>query len=75
MRSVGGLPLVKKDKYKATLNMISRWLDANIYDVYDDDENIKEKQYLADDSANLKQKIEIALHPSTTNKQIDDGNL
>ena len=75
MRNVRVLQLVKKDKYKATLDMIFRWLDANIYDVYDDDENIKEKQYLADDSANLKQKIEIALHLSTTNKQIDDGNL
>jgi len=33
------------------------------------------KQLLAEDSADLKEKIELALDPSTTKKQIEDGDL
>ena len=65
----------RKQKYKAIIDMVIRWLDSNIDDVYDDDEKLTEKQWLAQDSADLKEKIELALDPSTTKRQIEDGEL
>jgi len=61
----------RKQKYEAIIDMIIRWLDANI-----DDGNLDLiKQEIASDSRDLKEKIEIALDPSTTKKQIEDGDL
>ena len=66
----------RKQKYEAIIDMVIRWLDSNIDDVYDDDdERLTEKQWLAQDSADLKEKIELALDPSTTKRQIEDGDL
>ena len=65
----------RKQKYEAIINMVIRWLDSNIDDVYDDDERLTEKQWLAQDSADLKEKIELALDSSTTKRQIEDGDL
>ena len=56
-------------KEKATLEMIINWLNSNI------DDAMNEFDPLASDSADLKQKIELALDPSTTKKQIEDGDL
>ena len=49
--------------------MVIRWLDSNI------DDAMNEFDPLASDSADLKQKIELALDPNTTKKQIEDGDL
>ena len=59
----------RKQKYEAIIDMIIRWLDSNI------DDAMNEFDPLASDSADLKQKIELALDPSTTKKQIEDGDL
>ena len=59
----------RKQKYEAIIDMVIRWLDSNI------DDAMNEFDPLASDSADLKQKIEIALDPSTTIRQIEDGNL
>ena len=56
-------------KEKATLEMIINWLNSNI------DDAMNEFDPLASDSADLKEKIELALDPSTTKKQIEDGDL
>ena len=59
----------RKQKYEAIINMVIRWLDSNIDDTDD-------KFYLvAQDSADLKEKIELALDSSTTKRQIEDGDL
>ena len=59
----------RKQKYEAIIDMVIRWLDSNIDDTDD-------KFYLVDqDSADLKEKIELALDPSTTKRQIEDGDL
>ena len=59
----------RKQKYEAIIDMVIRWLDSNINDTDD-------KFYLvAQDSADLKEKIELALDSSTTKRQIEDGNL
>ena len=59
----------RKQKYEAIINMVIRWLDRNI------DEPPMGSIGIATDSADLKQKIELALDPSTTKKQIEDGDL
>ena len=59
----------RKQKYEAIVDMVIRWLDSNI------DDAMNEFDPLASDSADLKQKIELALDPSTTKKQIEDGDL
>jgi len=59
----------RKQKYEAIIDMVIRWLDSNI------DDAMNEFDPLASDSADLKQKIEIALDPSTTKRQIEDGDL
>ena len=56
-----------KDKNKAIINYVIRWLDSNI------DEPPAEG--VQEDSANLKEKIELALGPSNTAQDIDDGNF
>ena len=59
----------RKQKYEAIIDMVIRWLDSNI------DDAMNEFDPLASDSADLKQKIELALDPNTTKKQIEDGDL
>ena len=72
----------RKQKYEAIVNMVIRWLDSNI----DDYPNVEEseqmiaserisKQLLAEDSSDLKEKIQLALDPKTTKREIEDGDL
>ena len=56
-------------KEKATLEMIIRWLNSNI------DDPPMVSVGIATDSADLKQKIELALDPETTVEQIENGDL
>ena len=56
-----------KDKNKAILEYVVRWLDSNI------DEPPPEG--VQEDSANLKEKIELALDPKTTVEDIESGNF
>ena len=69
----------RKQKYEAIINMVIRWLDSNIDDLYNDEldsySDSPYKKYLAQDSADLKEKIELALDSSTTKRQIEDGDL
>ena len=74
----------RKQKYGAIIDMVIRWLDSNIDDWEDEKfefsskEEVRlivEKNYLAQDSRDFKEKIELALDPSTTKKQIEDGDL
>jgi hypothetical protein len=58
----------KLKRLEATMDMVIRWLDSNI-----DDNDPKDK--LAQDSADLKQKIELALDKGTSIKDIEDGYL
>ena len=55
-------------KEKAIIEYILRWLDSNI-----DEDNTSDT--IAEDSANLKEKIELALEPTTTIKDIEEGNI
>ena len=55
-------------KEKAVIQYILRWLDSNI-----DEDNTSDT--IAEDSANLKEKIELALEPTTTIKDIEEGNI
>ena len=54
-------------KEKAIIEMVIRWLDSNIDEA--PPEGIQE------DSANLKEKIQLALDPEATIKDIEAGNL
>ena len=74
----------RKQKYEAIIDMVIRWLDSNIdewedekfaFSKYEEVRTIVQKNYLALDSKDLKEKIEIALDPSTTKRQIEDGDL
>jgi hypothetical protein len=69
----------RKQKYEAIIDMVIRWLDANIDEWQANDllnnPDIKIKNAIADDSRDLKEKIELALDSSTTKRQIEDGNL
>ena len=56
-----------KDKNKAIIEYVIRWLDSNI------DEPPPEG--VREDSANLKEKIELALDPKNTAKNIEDGDF
>ena len=58
-----------KDKNKVIIDMVIRWLDSNI------DDNQKSQNELFFDSYELKEKIEFALDPSITIRQIEDGDL
>ena len=69
----------RKQKYKAIIDMVIRWLDSNIDDWQANDllndPRIEIKNAVADDSRDLKEKIELALDPSTTKREIEDGDL
>ena len=69
----------RKQKYKAIIDMVIRWLDTNIDDWQANDllndPRIEIKNAVADDSRDLKEKIELALDPSTTKREIEDGDL
>ena len=77
----------RKQKYEAIIGMVIRWLDSNIdewHDSYDteflknnllNNTDIKIKNAIADDSRDLKEKIELALDSETTKRQIEDGDL
>jgi hypothetical protein len=54
-------------KEKAILEYVIRWLDSNI------DEHTGEG--IQEDSANLKEKISLALDPETTVEEIESGNI
>ena len=75
----------RKQKYEAIIDMVIRWLDSNI-DEWEDDKTkyilnsedqkqMIEKNAIAQDSADLKEKIELALDPSTTKSQIENGDV
>ena len=69
----------RKQKYEAIIDMVIRWLDSNIDEWQANDllnnPDIKIKNAIADDSRDLKEKIELALDSSTTKRQIEDGDL
>jgi len=72
----------RKQKYEAIIGMVIRWLDSNIDDYPNEEESEQmiaseriSKQLLAEDSADLKEKINLALDPSTTKREIEDGDL
>ena len=72
----------RKQKYKAIIDMVIRWLDSNIDDYPNEEESEQmiaseriSKQLLAEDSADLKEKIELALDSKTTKREIEDGDL
>ena len=54
-------------KEKAIIEMVIRWLDSNIDEA--PPEGIQE------DSANLKEKIQLALDPEATIEDIESGNI
>ena len=54
-------------KEKAILEYIIRWLDSNI-----DEQPLEGIQ---EDSANLKEKIQLALDPETTVEEIQNNNI
>ena len=58
-----------KDKNKAILEYVIRWLDSNI----DEDSTMSES--IREDSANLKEKIELAMRSENTAQDIDNGNF
>ena len=58
-----------KDKNKAILEYVIRWLNSNI------DDAMNKFDPVASDSADLKEKIELALDPRNTTKDIEDGNF
>ena len=60
-------PRKKMSKEKAILEYVVRWLDCNI------DEGPREG--IEEDSANLKEKIELAMDPKTTVEDIEGGNF
>ena len=65
----------RKQKYEAIINMVIYWLNSNI-DEYDKDKDYYYyKNQLSYDSRELKEKIEIALDPSTTKREIEEGDL
>jgi|TARA_B100001063_G_C16480621_1_gene412380 hypothetical protein len=59
----------RKQKYEAIIDMVIRWLDSNI------DDAMNEFDPVASDSADLKEKIKLALDSKTTKREIEDGDL
>ena len=55
------------NKNKAIIDYVIRWLDSNIYD--------DAPQPLATDSANLKEKIQLALDPEVTAEDVNNGDF
>jgi hypothetical protein len=75
----------RKQKYEAIIDMVIRWLDSNI-DEWEDDKTkyilnsedqkqMIEKNAIAQDSADLKEKILLALDDKTTIREIEDGDF
>ena len=68
----------RKQKYEAIIDMVIRWLDSNIDDWQANDllndPKIEIKNAIADDSRDLKEKIELALDSKTTKREIEDGD-
>jgi len=75
----------RKQKYEAIVNMVVRWLDSNI-DEWEDDKTkyilnsedqkqMIEKNAITQDSADLKEKILLALDDKTTIREIEDGDF
>ncbi len=58
----------RNKKNKSIIDMVIRWLDSNI------DDN-KPNSELAQDSADLKEKILLALDDKTTVREIEDGDF
>ena len=58
----------RNKKNKSIIDMIIRWLDSNI-----DDNKLNSE--LAQDSADLKEKILLALDDKTTVREIEDGDF
>ena len=58
-----------KDKNKAILEYVIRWLNSNI------DDAMNKFDPVASDSADLKEKIELAMDPKTTVEDIESGNF
>ena len=58
----------RNKKNKSIIDMVIRWLDSNI------DDN-KPNSDLAQDSADLKEKILLALDDKTTVREIEDGDF
>ena len=54
-------------KQEAILEYVIRWLDSNI--------NEQPPEGIQEDSANLKEKIQLALDPMTTIEDIESGNI
>ena len=69
----------RKQKYEAIIDMVIRWLDSNIDDWQANDllndPKIEIKNAIADDSRDLKEKIELELDSKTTKREIEDGDL
>ena len=69
----------RKQKYEAIIDMVIRWLDSNIDDWQANDllndPKIEIKNAIAEDSRDLKEKIELALDSKTTKREIVDGDL
>ena len=69
----------RKQKYEVIIDMVIRWLDSNIDDWQANDllndPKIEIKNAIADDSRDLKEKIELALDSKTTKREIEDGDL
>jgi hypothetical protein len=72
-------------KNKYIIDMVIRWLDSNI-DEWEDDKTkyilnsedqkqMIEKNAIAQDSADLKEKILLALDDKTTIREIEDGDF
>ena len=75
----------RKQKYEAIIDMVITWLDSNI-DEWEDDKTkyilnsedqkqMIEKNAIAQDSADLKEKILLALDDKTTIREIEDGDF
>ena len=65
-------------RLEATIEMVKIWLNSNIDDYTNEvssSPDIESKNALAQDSADLKQKIELALDPSTSVLDIKNGDL
>jgi len=59
---------MKKQKSKAIIEYVIRWLDSNI------DEPALQRA-LATDSADLKEKIQLALVPEVTAQDVNNGDF
>jgi len=68
----------RNKKNKSIIDMIIRWLDSNI-DEYNNEVSsspeIEIKNAIAQDSADLKEKILLALDDKTTVREIEDGDF